>query len=74
MRIQPTIRLTIVRTIERQVRQGRPDIAVLIAALCSAAVTVCTALIASILLVAVIEMTEPYNGDSPRFSDTRPTR
>jgi hypothetical protein len=57
---RPTIRLTIVRVIERQVREGRPEIAVLIVALCSAAVTVCTALIASILLAAVIEMTEPY--------------
>jgi hypothetical protein len=56
---RPTIRLTIVRVIERQVREGRPEIAVLIVALCSA-VTVCTALIASILLAAVIEMTEPY--------------
>jgi hypothetical protein len=57
---QPTIRLTIIRAIERRVREGRPEIAVLIVALCSSAVTLCTALIASILLAAVIEMRTPY--------------
>jgi hypothetical protein len=57
---QPTIRLTIIRAIKRQVREGRPEIAVLIVALCSSAVTLCTALIASILLAAVIEMRTPY--------------
>jgi hypothetical protein len=51
---QPTIRLTIIRAIERQLRKGRPEIAVLIVALCSSAVTLCTAPIASILLAAVI--------------------
>jgi hypothetical protein len=54
-----TIRLRIVRAMERQVREGRPEISVLIVALCSAAVTVCTALIASILLAAVVEMQQP---------------
>jgi hypothetical protein len=45
---RPTIRLAMFRKIERHVREGRPEIAVLMVALCFAAVMICTALIASI--------------------------
>jgi hypothetical protein len=41
------------------VRERRPEIAVLKLALCTAAVMICTALIASILLAAVIKMRQP---------------
>jgi hypothetical protein len=56
---QRTIRSTIIRKIQRHIQEGRPEIAVLIVALCSAAVTICAALIASILLAAVIKMRKP---------------
>jgi hypothetical protein len=74
---QPAIRLKIIRAIERQIREGRPEIAVLIVALCSSAVTLCTALIASILLAAVIEMRTPfkasYRGAAMQHSRSRAT-
>jgi hypothetical protein len=75
---RPTIRLAILRKIERHVREGRPEIAVLMVALCSAAVMICTALIASILLTAVVEIWQsskaPYQecGDANRRDSSAP--
>jgi hypothetical protein len=68
---QQTIRLTIMRKIRRHVREGRPEIAVLMVALCSAAVTICAALIASILVAAVIEMWKPSKASYQECSDAK---
>jgi hypothetical protein len=66
-----TIRSTIIRKIQRHIKEGRPEIAVLIVAFCSAAVTICVALIASILLAVVSEMRKPSNATHQECGDPK---
>jgi hypothetical protein len=66
-----TIRSTIIRKIQRHIKEGRPEIAVLIVAFCSAAVTICVALIASILLAVVSEMRKPSDATHQECYDPK---